>query len=221
MFDPELCPNGSKPGKSAALPLLLSGVFLPLGQRSAATAGGGGRRLSACALRSVPPRGRPVGHSLAPDRRLRPCCDRRYSAMAQLGIAALLIDANFFIVKYIGSAVAMYGNAYGLVTGAKLVLFLMLVGLGAGNFFLVRRLNRDPSTPILRFRRFVEVEFGLAIAALFAASSLTSVPPGIDVTEDRVTWQVYRTQFFGYKAALCGLVVIVAAIQFRRVSAGL
>jgi copper resistance protein D len=83
----------------------------------------------------------------------------------------------------------MYGTAYGLMSGAKLVLFLMLVGLGAGNLFLVRRLNRDPSTPILRFRRFVEVEFGLAIAVLFAASSLTSVPPGIDLTEDRVTWQ--------------------------------
>lgn len=54
--------------------------------------------------------------------------------------------------------------------------------------FLVRRLNRNP-TPILHFRRFVEVEFGLAIAALLAASSLTSVPPGIDLTEDRVTWQ--------------------------------
>jgi putative copper resistance protein D len=65
----------------------------------------------------------------------------------------------------------------------------MLAGLGAGNFFLVRRLNRDLSTPILRFRRFVEVEFGLAIAALLAASSLTSVPPGIDLTEDRVTWR--------------------------------
>lgn len=33
------------------------------------------------------------------------------------------------------------------------------------------------------------MEFGLAIAALLAASSLTSVPPGIDLTEDRVTWQ--------------------------------
>jgi putative copper resistance protein D len=114
---------------------------------------------------------------------------RRYSAMALLGVVALLIDAGFFVVKYIGSAGAMYGTAYGFMTGAKLVLFLMLAGLGAGNFFLVRRLNRDLSTPILRFRRFVEVEFGLAITALLAASSLTSVPPGIDLTEDRVTWQ--------------------------------
>ena len=114
---------------------------------------------------------------------------RRYSAMALCGAAALLTGAGFFAVKYIGSAEAMYGTAYGFMSGGKIVLFLMLAGLGAGNFFLVRRLNREPSTPIFRLRRFVEVELGLAIAALAAAASLTSVPPGIDVGANRVTWQ--------------------------------
>ena len=114
---------------------------------------------------------------------------RRYSVMALSGVAALLIGAGVFAVKYIGSNDALYGTPYGFMSGAKLVLFLMIAGLGAANFFLVRRLNRDPSTPILRFRRFVEVEFGLAIGALLAASSLTSVPPGIDLSADRVTWQ--------------------------------
>lgn len=114
---------------------------------------------------------------------------RRYSSAALFGVAALLIGAGFFAVEYIGSADAVYGTAYGFMTGAKVALFLMLAGLGAGNFFLVRRFNRDPTTPIFRFRRFAEVELGLAVAALAAAASLTSVPPAIDQTSDRVTWE--------------------------------
>jgi putative copper resistance protein D len=112
---------------------------------------------------------------------------RRYSWMALIAVAALLTGVGFFAVKYIGSAEAMYGTAYGFMSGVKLLLFMMIAGLGAANFFLVRRLNRDPSTPVLRFRRFVEVEFGLGLAALLAASSLTTVPPGIDLPDDRVT----------------------------------
>ncbi|HEX2826222.1 MAG TPA: CopD family protein [Burkholderiales bacterium] len=123
------------------------------------------------------------------DRRALAFVGRRYSAMALAGVVALLTGAGFFAVKYIGSGAAMYGTAYGFMTGAKVALFLMLAFLGAGNFFLVRRLNRDPATPIFRFRRFVEAELGLALAALAAAASLTSVPPAVDLTADRVTWE--------------------------------
>jgi putative copper resistance protein D len=115
-----------------------------------------------------------------------------------LGVAALLTGAGFFAAKYIGSLEATYGTAYGFMSCVKLVLFLMIVGLGAANFFLVRRFNRDPSTPILRFRRFVEVEFGLGLAALLAASSLTSVPPGIDLP-DRVTRQEIVERYWPVK----------------------
>jgi putative copper resistance protein D len=38
-----------------------------------------------------------------------------------------------------------------------------------------------------RLRRFVEVELGLGITVLFAAASLTSLPPAVDVTTDRAT----------------------------------
>jgi len=39
----------------------------------------------------------------------------------------------------------------------------------------------------VRLRRFVEVEFGLAVTVLFAAASLTSLPPALDVVVDRAT----------------------------------
>jgi putative copper resistance protein D len=57
------------------------------------------------------------------------------------------------------------------------------------NFLLVERLRGNPATSVNRLRRFAEVEFGIGIAIFFAAASLTSVPPAVDLTQDRVTWQ--------------------------------
>ena len=56
------------------------------------------------------------------------------------------------------------------------------------NFLLVERLRANPATPVNRLRRFAEVEIGIGIAIFFAAASLTSVPPAVDLTQDRVTW---------------------------------
>jgi putative copper resistance protein D len=38
-----------------------------------------------------------------------------------------------------------------------------------------------------RLSRYVEVELGLAVTVLFAAASLTSLPPAVDVRDDRAT----------------------------------
>ena len=45
-----------------------------------------------------------------------------------------------------------------------------------------------PAMPITRLKRFAEVEIGIGVAIFFAAASLTSVPPAVDLTQDRVTW---------------------------------
>jgi copper resistance protein D len=73
------------------------------------------------------------------------------------------------------------------MVGAKIAMFLMLLALGAGNFLLVERL-RWSVMPITRLQRYAEVEIGIGVAIFFAAASLTSVPPAIDLTQDRVTW---------------------------------
>jgi len=52
----------------------------------------------------------------------------------------------------------------------------------------VERLRRNPATPVLRMRRFAEVEIGIGFSIFFAAASLTSVPPAVDLTKDRVAW---------------------------------
>jgi putative copper resistance protein D len=66
-------------------------------------------------------------------------------------------------------------------------MFASLLALGAANFLLVERLRSDPGAPVLRLKRFAEVEIGIGVTIFFAAASLTSVPPAVDLTQDRVT----------------------------------
>jgi putative copper resistance protein D len=112
----------------------------------------------------------------------------RYSRMSMAGVACILVSGITMSLFYIGSWEGFYGTAFGVMVGAKVAMFLMLLCLGAANFSVTERLRNDPSTPVIRLRRFAEVEFGIGIAIFFAAASLTSVPPAVDLTQDRVTW---------------------------------
>ncbi|MBV9250336.1 MAG: CopD family protein [Acetobacteraceae bacterium] len=113
----------------------------------------------------------------------------RFSRISMVGVACILISGVTMCVFYIGSWDAFYGTAYGVMVGAKITMFLMLLGLGGCNFLLVERLRASPHTPITRLRRFAEVEIGIGVSIFFAAASLTSVPPAVDLTQDRVSWQ--------------------------------
>jgi putative copper resistance protein D len=112
----------------------------------------------------------------------------RFSRLSMLGVACILVSGVTMSVFYIGSLPAFYGTAYGVMVGAKIAMFLMLLSLGAGNLLVTERLRRDPATPVLRLRRFAEVEIGIGFTLFFAAASLTSVPPAIDLTQDRASW---------------------------------
>jgi putative copper resistance protein D len=112
----------------------------------------------------------------------------RFSRMSMAGVTCILISGSGMSLAYIGDWQGFYGTAFGVMVGAKIAMFLMLLGLGGMNFLLVERLRDNPATSINRMRRFAEVEFGIGIAIFFAAASLTSVPPAVDLTRDRVTW---------------------------------
>ena len=112
----------------------------------------------------------------------------RFSRMSMAGVGCILLSAVAFSVFYIGSLKGFYGTAYGVMVGAKAAMFGALLVLGLGNFLVVERLRADPTTSTLRLRRFAEVEIGIGITIFFAAASLTSVPPAIDLKQDRVTW---------------------------------
>jgi copper resistance protein D len=113
---------------------------------------------------------------------------KRYSHMSMVGVGCILLSGLTMSVVYIGSWDAFYGTAYGVMVGAKIAMFLLLLALGSGNYLLIERLRATPTTPIIRLKRFAEVEIGIGIAIFFAAASLTSVPPAVDLTQDRVSW---------------------------------
>lgn len=120
---------------------------------------------------------------------------RRFSALALTGVAALLAAGLALALYYVDGVGALVGTAYGWMLLAKGALLAGLLVLGGLNFLTVRRLPLGTESPQLRLRRFVEAEVGLGITALFAAASLTSLPPAVDVVADRATSTEVATRF--------------------------
>lgn len=111
----------------------------------------------------------------------------RYSLLSMLSVGAISVSGIVMLVYYVGSGEAMYGTAYGMMLGTKITLFFGLLFLGYCNFRVVRALAADPQGTITRLRRFAEVELGVGITIFFVAASMTSLPPAIDLVEDRAT----------------------------------
>lgn len=111
---------------------------------------------------------------------------RRYSSMCIAAVIAIAASGALMLIYYVGSAEAMYGTAYGMMLGTKTILFFSLLGLGYFNSRAVRQLSTS-SAPLLRLKRFIEVEIGIGITVFFIAASITSLPPAIDLTQGRAT----------------------------------
>ena len=120
---------------------------------------------------------------------------QRFSMLALVAVGVLVVAGGALAVSYVDGLRALVGTAYGLMVTTKAVLLGGPLVLGALNNRAVRRLH--PAEPItsLRLRRFVEVELGIGVTVLFAAASLTSLPPAIDVVADRATPTEVARQF--------------------------
>ncbi|MBL8834754.1 MAG: CopD family protein [Alphaproteobacteria bacterium] len=112
---------------------------------------------------------------------------RRFSTVCMFAVAGLLAAGLFKSWFYIGSPDAIWGTSYGAMTSTKALLFAVLVTLGAFNFISLRRAAGAPATTHMVTRR-AEVELALGIAVFFAAASMTSLPPAVDLPNDRATW---------------------------------
>jgi putative copper resistance protein D len=88
---------------------------------------------------------------------------------------------------YVGSWNALYGTAYGIMVSTKIVLFGCLLLLGSANYYIAKRAGAASTAGATSLSRFGEVEIGIGLAVILAAASLTSQPPGADLTEDRVS----------------------------------
>lgn len=119
---------------------------------------------------------------------------RRYSIQSIAGVALIVGGAAVFAALYLGSIDALYGTAYGAMAATKTVLLLLLLPIGLANFRAVRRFVRDPER-VRRVRRLVEVEMGIGVAVLMAAASITSLPPAVDLADDRLAWSAIAARF--------------------------
>jgi putative copper resistance protein D len=107
---------------------------------------------------------------------------RRFSTMAVVSVAVLVLGGVGLSWFYAGSWQGMYGTSYGLLLSAKIVLTGLILTLGAGNFYLLRRVESDPAPLLFRLRRFSEAEIGLGFTVILAAASLTAQSPSVDET---------------------------------------
>lgn len=118
---------------------------------------------------------------------------RRFSTLALLSVGALVAGGVGLSSFYVDGARGLIGTAYGLMVLTKVVLLGGLLALGSLSFVTVRG-GRDEASAS-RVRRLVEVELGVGVTVLFAAASLASLPPAVDVVADRATPGEVLTRF--------------------------
>jgi putative copper resistance protein D len=122
-----------------------------------------------------------------PDSHARERIAANFSQLALISVAALFAGGAGLALAYVGSWSALYNTTYGAMVGVKIILFALLLILGALNFFIVRGGQSQSSTRSSSLLRFAEVEVGIGLTIILAAASLTSQPPAADLTESRVT----------------------------------
>jgi len=108
----------------------------------------------------------------------------QFSRLAVVSVAVLASAGVILSFAYVGSLKAIYGTSYGAMVATKAMLFGLLLLLGALNFQLVRQ--GEAGAILASLKRFGEVEIGIGITVILVAASLTSLPPAVDLLQDRV-----------------------------------
>ena len=121
---------------------------------------------------------------------------RRFSNLAVGAVIGLVAAGVGLTLYYAPGSSALFGTAYGLMVLTKIGILTGLLALGAFNSRAIRRMDGgSAAADQATMRRFVEVEVGLGLTVLFAAASLTSLPPAVDLTADRATLSEVATRF--------------------------
>ncbi len=107
---------------------------------------------------------------------------RRFSTLALVAVGGLIAGGVGLSIAYADGPRGLIGTTYGLMVLTKIVLLGGLLALGGLNLVAIRD---RPGAPSPSLRRVMEVELGLGFTVLFAAASLTSLPPAVDVVADR------------------------------------
>jgi len=129
------------------------------------------------------------------DSEARTCISRNFSRLALISVLLLFAAGFSMTFWYVGSWAAVYGTAYGIMVSTKIVFFGCLLLLGAANYSIVRGIDRDSTSSVKSLIRFGEAEVGIGLTVILVAASLTSLPPGADLTQDRVTLREIVTRY--------------------------
>jgi copper resistance protein D len=113
---------------------------------------------------------------------------QNFSRLAQISVVLLFAAGLAMSWVYVGSWNAVYGTAYGIMVTTKVVLFGILLLLGAANYYIVKGIGQGKGEGARSLMRFGEAEVGIGLAVILTATSLTSQPPGVDLTQGRVSW---------------------------------
>ncbi len=116
-----------------------------------------------------------IGLRGSPDLEFARQLTARFSKLALCSVAVLATAGLTLSLAYVGSLNAIYGTSYGIMVATKVVLFGILLLLGALNFQIVHR--SQGAAAIASLRRFGEAEIGIGITVILTAASLTSLPP--------------------------------------------
>jgi len=104
----------------------------------------------------------------------------RMSALAAVGLAAVVITGVYSSILYIPVVQAFVDTPYGRLLMAKLFAAVILAGLGAVNRYLMRpRLESGKPAPVLlhRFTHLVSAEVAAAAVIVLIVAVLTITPP--------------------------------------------
>ena len=125
-----------------------------------------------------------IGVAKASDLAIAQRLSARFSRLALICVGVLAAAGVLLSFSYVGTISALYGTSYGAMVATKVVLFGLLLFLGAMNYQIVRG---NSSGLLQSLRRFGEAEIGIGVTVILLAASLTSLPPAVDLTEGRVS----------------------------------
>src|SRR5258705_217828 len=92
------------------------------------------------------------------DQGIRMRISQRFSRLAQISVAVLFLAGLGMSLVFVGSWNALYGTAYGIMVGTKVVLFGCLLLLGAANYFIVRGIGAASTTGSTGRHRLVGIQ---------------------------------------------------------------
>jgi copper transport protein len=108
---------------------------------------------------------------------------KRFSAVATLGLAAIVVTGVLRAIAEIGTVDALVATDFGRVVIAKSVLLLALAALGATNHFW----NIPRGLGGLRLlRRIAPIELGLAAVVLLLSATLVNLAPPADASAQQL-----------------------------------